>query len=261
MPRPRRSSAAQSPRPRPWWRRLLRWLLLLLLLVIGLSFSLVLALRWLDPPTSGIQIARALEAGSKGNQGYRALRCWRDLEQLGTALPIAVIAAEDQRFAEHYGFDLQALKQALSEAQAGGRLRGASTLSQQTAKNLFLWPGRSWVRKGLEAWFTVLIELTWPKQRILEVYLNTVEFGTGVFGGCAAAAHYWNIEARQLSPLQAARLAAALPNPHVYQVEPPSPYVAERAQWILGQIRNLGGARYLEELEQPASPSQRSTPR
>lgn len=264
MPKARRSTAsAPAPtRRRSWLRRVLRWLLFAVLFCIVGSFLLVLSLRWLDPPTSGIQIARAVEASGKGDKSYRALQCWRDLDQLGTALPIAVIASEDQRFAEHFGFDVAELKKALAAARTGEKLRGASTLSQQTAKNLFLWPGRSWVRKGLEAWFTVLIELTWPKQRILEVYLNIVEFGDGVFGGCAAAAHYWGIEAKSLSAVRAARLAAALPNPHVYKVEPPSPYVAERAQWILGQIRNLGGAQYLDALDaEPPAPPAKAAPR
>lgn len=233
-------------------------MLLLVVLFVAGSIVLVLSLRWIDPPTSGIQIVRAIEASAARKLDYRAWSCWRDLEQLGPTLPMAVIAAEDQRFAEHYGFDVDGIKRALAESRTGSRLRGASTLSQQTAKNLFLWPGRSWVRKGLEVWFTVLIELSWPKQRILEVYLNIVEFGDGIFGGCAAAARYWNIEARQLSPDRAARLAAILPNPHVYKVEPPSPYVQERARWILGQIRNLGGPAYLEGLESPpAAPETR----
>lgn len=265
MPTARRRSPASAPaaaaRRRSWPRRLLRWLLLLILSGVAASVLLVLSLRWLDPPTSGIQIARAIEASVRGDRSYRALKCWRDLDQLGTALPIAVIASEDQRFAEHFGFDLEELRKALAAARTGEKLRGASTLSQQTAKNLFLWPGRSWVRKGLEAWFTVLIELTWPKQRILEVYLNIVEFGDGVFGGCAAAAHYWGIEAQALSPQRAARLAAALPNPHVYRVEPPSPYVLERAQWILGQIRNLGGAQYLDGLDTEAAAPPKTPPR
>lgn len=219
-----------------------------LLLAMLLSALLVLALRWINPPTSGIAISRVLQARLEGRPPPRAWQCWQPLARMGTALPMAVIAAEDQRFSEHSGFDLVQLRIALEQAGDGKRLRGASTISQQTAKNLFLWPGRSWLRKGLELWFTGLIELSWPKQRILEVYLNIVEFGDGIYGACAGARQHFQLEPSALSPLQAAQLAATLPNPRSHRANPPSPYVQARARWILGQIQNLGADAYLQEL-------------
>lgn len=252
MPRLARSRPSSPVARRPL-RRLLRGLGWLLLGGALLCIVLVLLLRWFNPPTWGIRLYRAATADATA--GQRSHHCWLPLERMGTAMPLAVIAAEDQRFADHLGFDLAELRKALSGARQGERLRGASTLSQQTAKNLFLWPGRSWVRKGLETGFTALLELTWPKRRILEVYLNIVEFGDYTYGVCAAARHHFGVEVARLTPRQAAQLAATLPNPHRLRAHPPSPEVARRAEWILGQIRNLGGAEYLRQLDvAPASP-------
>jgi monofunctional biosynthetic peptidoglycan transglycosylase len=159
-----------------------------------------------------------------------------------------VIAAEDQQFPFHAGFDVESIREAVRDNARGGRVRGASTITQQVAKNLFLWPGRSWARKALEAWFTVLIEVTWPKERILETYLNVAEFGRGTFGVEAAARHFFGKPALRLSRREAATLAAVLPNPKQFRVERPSRYVRERRDWILRQMAALGGPRYLEEL-------------
>jgi monofunctional biosynthetic peptidoglycan transglycosylase len=161
---------------------------------------------------------------------------------------MAVIAAEDQKFAEHWGFDVAAIRAALRHNERGGALRGASTLSQQVAKNLFLWSGRSWPRKALEAWFTGLIELLWPKQRILEVYLNSVEWGDGIFGAQAAARHHFAVDAPRLNAQQASQLAAVLPNPRRWSAGRPDRYVLNRAAWIRQQMRQLGGSRYLQRL-------------
>lgn len=164
---------------------------------------------------------------------------------------LAVVAAEDQKFPQHYGFDIDSIQDALRDYYLqGDNLRGASTISQQVAKNLFLWPAQSWLRKGLEAWFTVLIELIWPKQRILEVYLNIAEFGPGIYGVEAASLTYFNQTAAMLAPEQAALLAAVLPNPKAYHVEQPSRYVLDRRNWILRQMRQLGGPAYLERMHQ-----------
>lgn len=141
------------------------------------------------------------------------------------------------------------MRRAWEASRSGARLRGASTISQQTAKNLFLWTGRSWLRKGLEAWFTVLIEALWPKQRILEVYLNIVEWDHGVFGLEAAAQHYFGVPADRLTEVQASRLAAILPNPRAWDAARPGPHAERRSQWIRQQMRNLGGPRYLERLD------------
>jgi len=173
---------------------------------------------------------------------------WVDWADLSPHVKVAVIASEDQNFPAHYGFDLKAIDDALDERQRGRRVRGASTISQQVAKNLFLWSGRSWLRKGLEAYFTVLIETLWPKQRILEVYLNVAEFGRGVFGVGAAADVYFRKPASRLNQYDAALLAAVLPSPKRMRVNAPSAYVRSRQQWILGQMRGLGGTALLNEL-------------
>jgi monofunctional biosynthetic peptidoglycan transglycosylase len=155
-------------------------------------------------------------------------------------MQLAVVAAEDQKFPYHSGFDLESISDAVEDRLRGDRLRGASTITQQTAKNLFLWPGRSFVRKGLEAWFTMLLELCWSKARILEVYLNIAEFGRGIYGVEAAAGHFFGKPAADLGPGEAAVLAAVLPSPKRLHANRPSAYVQDRARWILEQMRMLG---------------------
>lgn len=176
---------------------------------------------------------------------------WVDWPQISPHVKVAVIASEDQKFPEHRGFDLESINDALEERERGRRVRGASTISQQVVKNLFLWPGQSWVRKGLEAYFTVLIETLWPKRRILEVYLNVAEFGTGVFGVGAASEVYFGKRAAQLSAPDAALLAAVLPNPKRLRVAAPSRYVRSRQEWILGQMRGIGGVGLLDQIDPP----------
>ena len=173
-----------APRRRRWrWKRLL-WLPVLL---AAFSCLQVLVLRFIDPPVSTVMLWRYGEALGEADWSYRLHYQWRDLDQMAPSLPISLVAAEDQRFPDHNGFDLQAIEKARDHNARGGRLRGASTISQQVAKNLFLWQGRSWIRKGLEVWYTVLIEALWPKERILEMYANIAEFGDGVYGAQAAA--------------------------------------------------------------------------
>lgn len=183
----------------------------------------------------------------QGEWGYRLHYQWRDLDQMAPSLPISLVAAEDQRFPVHNGFDLQAIEKARDHNAKGGRLRGASTISQQVAKNLFLWQGRSWVRKGLEVWYTLLIEALWPKSRILEMYANIAEFGDGIYGAQAAARQYWGKDAARLSPAESARLAAVLPAPRRYNAAKPGPFVQRRAAWIQRQARQLGGTAYLAD--------------
>jgi monofunctional biosynthetic peptidoglycan transglycosylase len=173
---------------------------------------------------------------------------WVPWSEISPHAAVAVIAAEDQKFPMHDGFDLEAIDRALADARRGIRLRGASTISQQVAKNLFLWPGQSWLRKGLEAWFTMWIEFLWPKRRILEVYLNSAEFGRGVWGIEAASRRYFGKQARLLNRPEAALLAAVLPNPQRYRVANPSPFVRQRQGWILKQMRLLGDTRLLDEI-------------
>ena len=158
-----------------------------------------------------------------------------------------MVAAEDQKFPHHRGFDVEAIQDAMAEADDGARMRGASTISQQVAKNLFLWSGRSFVRKGFEVWFTVWIEALWPKRRIIEVYLNIAEFGDGVYGAHAASERYFRIAPSALDAQQAALLAAVLPNPRKLHAQNPSAYVQRRAAWIQRQMRQLGGTDYLED--------------
>lgn len=178
------------------------------------------------------------------NQLYTRHYQWQPTARIANDMKKAVIASEDQRFIEHNGFDWQAIQKAYTynEKQQKNRqtkMRGASTISQQTAKNLFLWSGRSWLRKGLEAYFTVLIECLWPKERILEMYLNIVEFGDGVYGADAAAQHFFGKPAARLTASEAALLAAVLPNPRVYQVEKPSVYIRGRQAWILRNMKQV----------------------
>jgi monofunctional biosynthetic peptidoglycan transglycosylase len=173
---------------------------------------------------------------------------WVTYEAISPQLALAVIAAEDQKFPQHKGFDVAAIRSALQESAQGKRLRGASTISQQVSKNLFLWSGRSFLRKGLEAWFTLLIEVFWPKQRILEVYLNIIELGELTFGVEAASQRFFSKSALQVNRQEAALLAAVLPNPKLYRVSVPSQYVRKRQAWILEQMRRLGDIAYLENL-------------
>ncbi|HEY0334968.1 MAG TPA: monofunctional biosynthetic peptidoglycan transglycosylase [Stenotrophomonas sp.] len=229
----------------PPGRRWLHWLLALPLLFAAASVLQVAVLRFVDPPLTTTMALRYVEAWSEGDWGFRLHYQWRDLGQMAPSVPISLVAAEDQRFPDHHGFDLQAIEKARDHNARGGRLRGASTISQQVAKNLFLWQGRSWVRKGLEAWYTVLIEFCWPKQRILEVYANIAEFGNGIYGAQAGARQFWGKDASRLSPAEAARLAAVLPAPRRYDARQPGPFVQRRAAWIQRQARQLGGAQYL----------------
>jgi monofunctional biosynthetic peptidoglycan transglycosylase len=228
--------------------RLVRALAWLVLGAAAASVLAVLIFRWVPVPLSSFMLQDRV-ASLAADKGWRFSHDWVPWEEISPNAALAVVAAEDQKFPLHRGFDLEAIDKALSDAERGRRVRGASTLSQQVAKNLFLWPGRSWFRKGLEAWFTVLIELIWPKQRILEVYLNSAEFGRGVWGVEAASQRFFGRPAKRLNPHQAALLAAVLPSPKRFRVEAPSAYLQRRQSWILGQMRSLGGTAYLDRLQ------------
>jgi len=207
---------------------------------ITLSFLLVLALRWINPPTSAVIVAWELQSGRT------AAHKWRSLDSISPYLQIAVITSEDQKFPDHFGFDIESIQQSLDENNS--RPRGASTITQQTAKNLFLWNGRSYLRKGIEVWFTLLLEVLWPKERILEVYLNIAEFGEGVYGAQAAAENFYGIPAKNINNWQAGLLAAVLPSPKKMSAKNPSDYVRSRASTINGMSEKLGGAGYLRRL-------------
>ena len=214
---------------------------------IGVSLSIiaVVSLRFVAPLTSAVMLEDWLGAKLGGDRSFITHYRWTPWDRVSKTLPIALVAAEDQKFPFHHGFDFDAIHSAIAEADDGERLRGASTISQQVAKNLFLWNGRSFVRKGLEAYFTVLIEALWPKRRILEVYLNIAQFGDGIYGAAAASERFFHATPAQLDGHQAALLAAVLPNPVRFRVDRPTTYVQRRAGWIQRQANQLGGADYL----------------
>jgi len=211
------------------------------------SFLVVSVFKWVDPPITSFMIQDKLKALKK-KEKVTLWHEWADLKNISPAMQIAVIAAEDQNFSDHHGFDFEAIEKAIQHNQRSRHLRGASTISQQVAKNLFLWPGRSFMRKGLEAYFTMVIELLWSKKRILEVYLNTIELGKHTFGVEAAAKLYFNTSAKRLNPEQAALLAAILPNPYRFSARNPSSYIISRKYWVLKQMQLIGGNEYLKGL-------------
>lgn len=240
--------AQDATRGRRWLRRML-WLAVL---VIVFPIVQVAALRFIDPPFSSFMAIRQFEAWGSGDFKFRIAYDWRDMGKMSPNVPVALVAAEDQLFAEHSGFDMAAIQQARAKNQKGKRIRGGSTISQQTAKNLFLWSGSGWtrwLRKGLETYYTFWMELIWPKERILEVYANVAEFGDGVYGAQAAARTFYRKDASRVSAAEAARMAAVLPNPKRYSVAKPGPYVQRRANAIQRQMGNIGGKAYLEGLE------------
>jgi len=228
--------------------RLGRLLLVALAAWAAVTVAIVVALRWVDPPTTAFMLRDRLGALLGGEAGYEFRHDWRDWDRISPNAPLAVVAAEDQRFPTHHGFDFEQIDKALADRERGRRVRGASTISQQVAKNLFLWPGQSWFRKGLEAGLTVLIELAWPKQRILEVYLNVAEFGRGTWGVQAASSRFFRKDAARLTRAEAALLAAVLPAPKRYRADAPGPYVRRRQAWIQRQMATLGGPAYVADL-------------
>jgi len=219
------------------------------LIAVGASIALVVLLRWVPPPTSAFMIATRTASMGQGDFRYSNAYDWEPLERISPHAAMAAIAAEDQQFPFHAGFDFESIRKAVQHNAKSKRKRGASTISQQVAKNLFLWSGRSWARKGLEVYFTVLIEAAWPKERILEVYLNLVEFGPGTYGVQAAAKRFFDKDASRLTRREAATLAAVLPNPKRFRADRPSNYVQKRRDSIMGQMRALGGPSFLKQLD------------
>ncbi|PKL96018.1 MAG: monofunctional biosynthetic peptidoglycan transglycosylase [Gammaproteobacteria bacterium HGW-Gammaproteobacteria-8] len=213
-----------------------KWLLRMVLAVVVLTAMLVLPLRWVDPPTSAFMLRDRL-IHDRPIDFRPVVR-----DHISPHLFLAVIASEDQNFPNHWGFDGREIRRALEDYQQNRPLRGASTITQQLAKNLYLWPGQSWLRKGVEAWFTVWLEVCLPKRRILDIYLNIVELDDGVYGAEAGARHYFGRSAMELTQAQAALLAAVLPAPKRYNAFAPDAYLQQRQQWILGQMDNLGEA-------------------
>jgi monofunctional glycosyltransferase len=226
-----------------WKRRLFIGCLASAAAIFLLLLLSIISLRWYNPPFTSFTLREDWEAA--GSDRYSLRDWWTPQDELPDHLKWAVIASEDQHFHNHRGFDIESIRDAIEERRTGTRRRGASTISQQVAKNLYLWPGESFVRKGAEAFITLTIEIFWPKERILEVYLNSAEFGPGVFGVGKAAHEFFGISPDRLEPGMSARLAAVLPSPKRMRVEPPTPYTQERSRWILRQMTHLTGILYL----------------
>ncbi|MDA3913149.1 monofunctional biosynthetic peptidoglycan transglycosylase [Oleiagrimonas sp.] len=233
------------------WKILLRVVVIVALAWIVITESIVLVLRFVPPPTSAFMIERQLGAWIHGEKHFTLHHHWVPWSRISKQVPLAMVASEDQRFPFHHGFDFRAIHKAIDTAEDGGRLRGASTISQQTAKNLFLWGGRNYLRKGLEAYFTVLLETNWPKRRILEVYVNIAQLGNGIYGVDAASHAFFHTDPARLDRHQAALLAAVLPNPLRLHADRPSAYVQGRADWIMQQMEQLGGTVYVTEKNPP----------
>jgi monofunctional biosynthetic peptidoglycan transglycosylase len=219
-------------------KKLVRFLGKLMIWFVLLSVVGVLLFRFLPVIGTPLMVIRSVQSLSEGERPVVNYR-WVPYEQISDHLKRAVIASEDQRFYSHHGFDRIEIEKAIRENKSRKKARGASTISQQTAKNLFLWPRSSWLRKGLEAWFTLLIELLWPKERILEVYLNIMETGKGLYGAEAVARTHFNTTAAKLTPQQSALIAATLPNPLVYNSLQPGTYIKRRQAWILRQMHTI----------------------
>lgn len=223
-------------------KKLFRFLLLSVIVFLLLSVAGVLAYRFVNPPLTPLMLIRVVQQASDDQREVRIDKDWVDLEEISPWVVRAVIASEDQRFEAHNGFDFEAIEQArkYNEKNKGKRKRGGSTITQQLAKNLFLWPARSWIRKGFETWFTFLIELLWPKSRIMEVYLNVIEMGDGIYGIEAAAQDYFGVSAMKLNKDRAALIVACLPSPLKWSPSKPGKFVRWKKNWIIRQMDNLG---------------------
>lgn len=243
--RRRKSSKSSKRRNRRWGCRMAA---VLLLLVVGATALPIALLRWVPPPTTAFMWASRTDDPATGRPCRSLAYRWAPWSAISIQVPRAVLIAEDQRFLQHRGFDTQAIRGAVGDFVAGGRLRGASTISQQVAKNLFLWPERSALRKGLEVWLTTWIELLWPKRRIVEMYVNVAQFGPCVFGVEAASHRYFGAPPSRVSAEQAARLAAVLPAPGRMRVDDPGPFAIERAAEILAVLDVPGGPSFLRGL-------------
>ncbi len=227
-------------------RKISFFILKVLLVILIATTAWVALYKYVNPPVTPLMLIRFFDKDS----GQRSIKKdWKNYDEISNYMKIAVIAAEDQKFPFHGGFDLQSIEDAIDEKLDGGGLRGASTISQQTAKNVFLWPSRSWARKGAEAYFTVLIEKIWGKRRILEVYLNVVETGKGIYGVDKAGEVYFGRSAENLDIVDSSLIAAILPSPRVRSPKNPSEYVLQQEKWIIEQIGNLGGTTYLKNIQ------------
>lgn len=219
--------------------KLLKLLLKIIIGFLVLSIVSVIIFRWVPVPITPLMLIRCVEQKSDGKT-MKLEHDWVSLEKISPKLQLAVVCSEDQNYLKHFGFDWGAIEKAMKANESGKKIRGGSTITQQTAKNVFLWPGRSYVRKAFEAWFTLLIEIFWSKERIMEVYLNSIEMGNGVYGAEAAALHWFKKSAVKLNKDEAAAIAAVLPNPLHYSANPPTSYISKRKNWIKQQMSFWG---------------------
>jgi monofunctional biosynthetic peptidoglycan transglycosylase len=248
MAKPRAKRRTAKKRPRRFRRFVLIALAGLMAICLVTTAIPITALRWMPPLTSAFMLRSRLADPATGRPCTRIDYRWVPWERISPYIPLAVLVAEDQRFLMHSGFDLDSIADAVGEGLQGGRMRGASTVTQQVAKNLLLWPGRSLIRKGLEAWLTVWIELLWPKRRIVEVHVNIAQFGPCLFGAEAASQRFFARPAAEIAPGQAALLAAALPDPAHIRPDDPGPYAIERAAEILRDMKLPEGPFFLRGL-------------
>lgn len=223
-------------------KRFFKFIFKTLFWLIVLSVVVVFIFKWVPVPITPLMLIRNIEQTDTNKKGWQ--HDWVPLEDISTNLQLAVICSEDQNFLKHHGFDIKAIEKAYENNKKGKTIKGASTISQQTAKNVFLWPKRSWFRKGLETYFTFLIELIWSKERIMEVYLNSIEMGPGIYGAEAASQYWFKKSARQLSKYEAAAIASILPNPLKYRARPATSYIEGRKTWIVKQMGYFGPLNY-----------------
>lgn len=224
-------------------KKVFRFLLKIIIWFFVISIGLVVLFKWVPIPITPLMVIRTIQQTTNGEEVVWKHN-WVSIDNISKNLQLAVICTEDQNFLNHHGFDMDAIEKAIEYNKKGKRTRGASTISQQTAKNVFLWPHRSWFRKGLETYFTFLIELIWSKERIMEVYLNSIEMGKGVYGAEAAAQHWFKRPAASLRQQEAAAIAAILPNPLRYRANPATNYIQSRKNWITRQMRFFGPLNY-----------------
>lgn len=240
---PKRSKQPAKKEPTTFMGKLTRLLFKVFLWFLGISLFFVVLFKFVPVPFTPLMVIRAIENKMAGKENYFS-HDWEPLENISVNLQKAVIASEDGAFLKHNGFDFTAMQKAYKSNERGRRIKGGSTISQQTAKNVFLWQGRSYLRKGLEAYFTVLIETIWGKKRIMEVYLNSIEMGNGVYGAEAAAQHWYRKDVSSLTPQQAAGIAAILPNPRKYSATSSSSYINNRKSKIVRIMRHVGKLEY-----------------
>lgn len=232
-------------------KRFFKFIFKCILWLFILSIFLVVLFKWVPIPITPLMVIRNFES-SQNDKGFSWKHDWVSIDDISKNLQLAVICSEDQNFLIHHGFDMKAIEKAMEHNKKSRRIRGASTISQQAAKNVFLWPQRSWFRKGLETYFTFLIELLWSKERIMEVYLNSIEMGNGIYGAEAASQYWFKKSASRLSQQEAAAIAAILPNPRVYRANPASNYIQSRKAWIVRQMYFFGPFDYDSKKENPA---------